>query len=275
MGAVIGSRGRVGRKLHDVRIWMDTGLGPVDRIAAAWLALCRTRPLLARMARALTGRVWLRPKLLRGRSIFIDPCSAAQFTVYQEIFIDGVYDLGRLSFEPDVVIDCGAFEGYFSLLARAHFHAAQILAFEPNADNAEGLRLNTRLPALNISAHAAAVSTADGEGSFSGGGCGGRLDATATESVRVPVRSLLSVLAETRAQRLLLKLDIEGEEAKVLPAVLPALPRRSAIFFEWHQGADSYAEMKALLEANGFHFSPARQHQLDGVVYIDAFAQRT
>lgn len=275
MGPVNASQNRVARKLQDVGTWMDAASGPIDRYCAAWLALCRTRPSLARITRAVLGRVALRPQLLGGIPIFLDPCSAAQFSVYHEVFIDRVYDLSRLTFEPDAVIDCGAFEGYFSLLARAQFAAPPIVAFEPNAVNFEGLLWNTRQPGLNISAHAAAVSTTDGEAAFSGDGCGGRLAADSSGTVRVPVRSLLAVLDTLKPQRLLLKLDIEGEESNVLPAVLPVLPRRCALFFEWHHGADSYAQVSALLSANEFVTSLVRQHQLDGVLYIDAFAQRS
>lgn len=253
---------------------MDSALAPRDRAAAAWLALCRTRPPLARITGTLLGRVSMRPKLLGGIALSIDPCSAAQCSVYEEIFIDQLYDLSHVAFEPDAVIDCGAFEGYFSLLARARFASPPIVAFEPNAVNYHGLVSNTGYAGSNIVTHAAAVSTGDGEAWFSGGGCGGRLGEESSGAVRVPVRSLLGVIEELQPQRLLLKLDIEGEEANLLPAVVPGLPRQCAMYFEWHHGVDSFAERCASLADHGFQTSLIRQHEIEGVRYIDAFAQR-
>lgn len=273
MGAVIQSRSRAGRKLRDVRSWVDSVRTPVDWPAAMLLAVCRTRPSVADAAKAMFGRVWLRPRLLRGIRVSIDPSSPAQFSVYEEVFINQLYDLTRLSFEPDAVLDCGAFEGYFSLLARAHFGTPAIIAFEPNATNFNGLVTNTSQGALGIASQPAAVSTVDGEAAFCGSGCGGHLGHDAG-AVTVAVRNLCAVIAELQPQRLLLKLDIEGEEANLLPAILPLLPRRCAIFFEWHHGADSYTQLASLLTTNNFEVSLVRTHEFDGVTFIDAFAQR-
>jgi FkbM family methyltransferase len=275
MGAMIESHGRAGRKLREIRGWIDSVHTPLDWPAATLLAACCTRPAVARATRAAISRVRLRPKILGGHGISIDPCSAAQMTVYQEIFIDRVYDLARVAFEPDVVLDCGAFEGYFSLLARARYATSSIVAFEPDATNFKGLIANTGRPGLGIIAQPVAVSIADGEAAFAGDGCGGHLVTDSVGTVRVPVRNLLAVLDELKPRRLLLKLDIEGEEASLLPALLPVLPRQSAVFFEWHHGADSFAPMSALLGSSGFATSLVRRHELDGTVYIDAFAQRS
>jgi FkbM family methyltransferase len=275
MGAVTPSRSRAGRKLREIRSWIDSVHTPLDWPAATLLAACRTRPALARATRAAMGRVWLRPSLLAGHGVGINPCSAAHLTVYQEIFIDRIYDLARVSFEPDAVVDCGAFEGYFSLLARARFPTPSIVAFEPDATNFKGLMANTGRAGLGITAKPVAVSTGDGEAAFAGGGCGGHLTADSRGATRVPVRSLLAVLEELKPQRLLLKLDIEGEESSLLPAVLPVVPRQCAIFFEWHHGDDSFARISALLGSNGFTTALIRRHELEGVVYIDAFTHRS
>jgi FkbM family methyltransferase len=267
-------RGWPGR-LAGVRAWTGSLHTRADAPAALLLAVCRTRPGLARLVQRVAGRVWLRPGALHGLRVGIDPTQLATFTIYDEIFIDGLYDFDRLGFEPDVVVDCGAFEGYFSLLARARFAAAAIVAFEPDARNFAGLLANTTGRAgLAIAARAAAVSTADGDGAFVGGGCGGHLADASPGTVRVPIRSLLAELEDLKPERLLLKLDIEGEEARLLPALLPVLPPTCALFFEWHQGRASFDEMSAQLGHAGFQTSVVREHQFDDVVYIDAFAQR-
>lgn len=280
MGGVSAAPGRLRRKYAEAQAWLTSALGPRDWPAALVLAMFRTRPpvgdgAVARLMRRTFPRVWIRPRLLRGHAVALDPSQLAQFVIYEEVFIDRVYDLTRLAFEPDLIVDCGAFEGYFSLLARAHFPDAPIVAFEPDARNYAGLMINTGRGDLRIDARAAAVSTADGEGAFAGGGCGGRLADATPNAVRVPIRDLRGVLRELRPARLLLKLDIEGEEARLLPALLPWLPRQSAMFLEWHQGPDAFAALREQLTADGFATSVVRQHDLGGDVFIDAFAQRT
>jgi FkbM family methyltransferase len=264
----------VRRKALELRTWTQSVRTPLDWPAAALLALCRTRPGWARAVRRVTPRIWLRPRMLGGLWLSVDATRLSHFVIYEEVFIDGVYDLGQVAFEPDAIVDCGAFEGYFSLLARARFPTPPIIAFEPDAANYAGLVTNTSAPALRIEARAAAVSTTEGEATFSGSGCGGRLGADASDARSVQVRDLRQVLSELRAERLLLKLDIEGEEARLLPLLLAGLPRRCAMFFEWHQGAKDYGAMAELLAGHGFKTSLVRERSLDGLVFIDAFAQR-
>ena len=270
---------RLHRKWSLIRTWTASVRSPADWPAAVLLAMFRTRPVdgagvVSRAMRRIFPRIRIRPDLLGGHSVGIDPSRLAAFVIYEEIFIHGIYDLGRVAFEPDAIVDCGAFEGHFSLLARARFPAAPILAFEPDLDNFAGLAANTAHPALRIDARLAAVSIEDGEGLFAGSGCGGRLG-DGPDARRVPIRNLRTVLAELKCERVVLKLDIEGEEARLLPALLPVLPRRCAIFFEWHQGRDEYAVVARLLAAHGFDLAVVREHRVDNRLYIDAFAQRT
>ncbi len=160
------------------------------------------------------------------------------------------------------------------MMARARFPRAPIVAFEPDARNFEGLRGHSvQRPDLRIDCRRAAVSTTDGDAAFDGDGCGGRLVESGSAR-RVPVEDLRRVLTMLAPQRLLLKLDIEGEEARLIPALLPQLPRHCALFFEWHQGSESYARLESDLRAAGFTAGAVREHVFDGVRYIDAFAQR-
>jgi FkbM family methyltransferase len=258
----------------DLRAWVGS-VRAVDRPLAALLALCWTRPSIARLIKRVVPQLRIHPAGLGGLWTAIDPLQPAQFAVYDEVFVQRVYDLGRLAFEPDLVIDGGAFEGYFSLLARARFPRVPIIAFEPDPANFEGLRGHAaQRRGLDISVRRAALSTTDGEAGFAGGGCGGRLTET-DATARVPVEDLRRVLTALAPQRLLLKLDIEGAEGQLLPALLSTLPRVCAIFFEWHQGRDAYSTVAARLDSAGFSTSVVREHTYDGALYIDAFAQRT
>ena len=105
----------------------------------------------------------------------IDPTRMSHFTIYQELLIDDAYDLDLLVFIPDVVIDCGAFEGYFTLLARARFGAMRFVVFEPNAENFEGLVANIKGNGLSIELPGIGGLDQGRRSDVWGGGCGGRL----------------------------------------------------------------------------------------------------
>jgi FkbM family methyltransferase len=270
---------RIERKFAETQRWVDSVESIADWPAAVALSMFRTRPaegsgVAARWARRLFPHIWIRPSKLGGLSVRLDPSDLTQFVIFEEAFIEGVYRLDSMVFTPDAIIDCGAFEGYFSLLAASRFPGVPITAFEPNDRNRNGLNANVQRNQLAIDVRPTAVSTTDGTASFSGGGCGGRLSAATPESIVVPVIDLCRLISELKAERLLLKLDIEGEEATLLPALMPVLPKQCAIFFEWHQGIEAYQRAVSLLSAHGFTISLTRQNRVDDTVYIDAFAQR-
>jgi FkbM family methyltransferase len=272
---------RIERKFAEAQRWVDSVESIADWPAAIALSMFRTRPakgnsIAARLSRRVFPHIWIRPARLGGLSVRIDPGDLSQFVIFDEAFIEGVYRLDAVQFTPDAIIDGGAFEGYFSLLAASRFPDVPITAFEPNARNLSGLRANLDRNHLAVDVRPSAVSTMDGAASFSGGGCGGHLGAPTAESVVVAVTDLCRFISELRAKRLLLKLDIEGEEATLLPALLPVLPAQCAIFFEWHHGSAEYERAVTLLDVHGFVTSLTRQNRVDdGTVYIDAFAQRS
>ena len=272
---------RLERKLAEVQRWVDSVESIADWPAAIALSMFRTRPaegssMTARWSRRLFPHIWIRPSALGGLAVRIDPSELSQFVVFEEAFMEGVYRLDAVPFTPDAIIDCGAYEGYFSLLAASRFPGVPIVAFEPNARNLCGLKANLQRNQVAVDVRPSAVSTTDGTALFSGSGCGGRIGENAVESVVVPVTDLCRLIAETRTERLLLKLDIEGEEAKLLPALMPVLPMQCALFFEWHHGKLEYERAVSLLGANGFVTSLTRENRVDDrTVYIDAFAHRS
>jgi FkbM family methyltransferase len=274
---------RVARKANQTLVWLRSVRSPLDWPAAIALAMFRTRPPqgdgpIDRAIRWLLPHVWIHPKLLGGLRLRIDPSRMSHFTIYEELLIENAYNLDLLKFVPDVVIDCGAFEGYFALLARAKFGAMPLVAFEPNPENFKGLVANVKGNGLSFDTRASAVSTRDGEAMFAGGGCGGHLTRNGKDrSVRVPLENLRRVIGELGPKRLLLKIDVEGEERAILPDILPSLPQACAMFFEWHHGPDSFHDAVTMLERSGFSVDARRSVvQADtGETFIDAFAQRT
>lgn len=270
---------RVERKLAEIQRWVDSVDGVADWPAAIALSVFRTRPpagndVVSRWIRRLVPAILVRPARLCGWSVRLNPGDLAQYVIYEEMFIEGAYDLSLVAFVPDAIVDCGAFEGYFSLLAAVRYPGVPVTAFEPNARNRAGLSSNVARNAAPVAVRAEAVSTHDGSANFVGGGCGGELGAPGADAVLVPVVDLRGVIAGLRCERLLLKMDIEGEESLLLPALLPMLPRACAIFFEWHHGADAFERMSGMLAANGFQTQTIHLKTLGGTLFIDAFAQR-
>jgi FkbM family methyltransferase len=269
-------------KWTTMRRWLFSSRGVQDWPAAFLLGIFRTRPsvgtsLDALFLKWLFPRLRVRPKRLNGYKVSVSPSTLANLIIYEEIFLGNAYDLSLVEFSPDMVIDCGAYEGYFTLLAKAHFKDIRCIAFEPSRDNYRALLSNFKLNEIgDVDARNEAVSVWRGESAFSGCGFGGHLscDETHALSGSVTVSDLRDFVEG--AQRLLLKVDIEGEEKVVLPATLDILPETCAIFFEWHHGEDDYLRMEETLKTAGFSTMRLRTWVPgdNGVVFVDAFAQR-
>src|SRR5262249_41234299 len=146
------------------------------------------------------------------------------------------------------IFDCGGHIGLFSLLARSRYPLARLTVFEPNAGNVEGIRRQARLNPMNIEVVQAAGSGSQGEADFleAENSQSGHLgddtwkQSDWDEQIRGPPRGrytvrlidLPAMLLERRPERLLLKLDVEGEEVRIIPALFDVLPRETALFFE-------------------------------------------
>ena len=65
----------------------------------------------------------------------MDPKDISHMMVFEEIFVEKVYNLDLVLFKPDYIIDCGAHIGIFTTLAASRFPSAKVIAFEPNPDN--------------------------------------------------------------------------------------------------------------------------------------------
>ncbi|HXV73564.1 MAG TPA: FkbM family methyltransferase, partial [Sphingomonadales bacterium] len=156
-----------------------------DRIEAfareAWTALdmfklgiagfARSRPfdspgLISGVGRMLFRRLVLHPKLLGGMAVELDPTDLGDLISFEEVFVEKTYDLSRVPFTPDTIVDCGAHAGYFTLLAAKKFPSAVIYAFEPFPRNVKMLRRQADRNGLAFRVLEAAASLADGEGWF-------------------------------------------------------------------------------------------------------------
>ena len=116
----------------------------------------------------------------------------------------------------------------------------------------------------------AAVSISDGLEWFSAeASFGGSLrdsSEAAPGAYQVRVIDLPRLMRERTPGSLLLKIDIEGEEQRLVPRILPFLPLACAIFIETHQGEQGWRTIERLLLAAGFclHLTRDRGQWVDG-----------
>jgi FkbM family methyltransferase len=188
------------------------------------------------------------------------------------------YAFHLIPFVPDLIIDCGAHIGGFSLLATSHFPHCPLLAFEPDSTSYWFLCRQMRHHPTAECIHAA-VGVADGLGWFQEGGHWGALltnGASSATSRRVSVLDLKARIQEKSPRTLLLKMDIEGAETTVLPHILPVLPPQTFLFFETHGGTQVWQMLCHLLEEHGFSVHPTNRRVIEGIAdqFVDAWAVR-
>jgi FkbM family methyltransferase len=186
---------------------------------------------------------------------------AGQIDVFDELFLARTYDLDAVEFSPELVVDCGAYCGYFSTMAAGAFRRARIVCFEANPANLPMLKAQLALLDVGIELRAEAAYVRDGTAAFSGGGMGGAIFESDDTS---ELRSVACVdfprwLIECAPASLVWKLDVEGAERALLPATLGCLPRRTVCFLETHHPDRTCEALLAPYRADGFEVSQIRR----------------
>lgn len=258
-----------------MRAFAATGRSMIDRCELAVAGFARHRPfgdnsLYARTGRALFGDVTPHIAPAAGQRIRPDPTDLVDPMLYEEIIVEGIYPLDRVPFVPDIVVDCGACHGMFSLLARGRFPSARFVAFEPEPANLIRLQDNLSLNPPGIEAVCAAVGATQGRVRFTGGGFGGHLAADGEAGgIEVEVLALPGYLREAKPQRLVLKIDIEGAERDLLPALTDSLPPDTVIFLETHHDEATCAAYLQPCLAAGFRHEIVRRRAAGPGDYVE------
>ena len=205
-----------------------------------------------------------RRALLRDGTVFESPEGVNVLRVVTPVFHRHVYTPRGLELRPeDNVVDVGTNVGAFAVYA-AQRTRGRVLAIEPHPDNAESLRRNLRANgAAGAEVEECAVADAAGVLPLFLGRSGtthqlfGADHAQATgESLPVRVATLPQLLAKHGIERVdFLKLDCEGAEGRILPALPDALfAGIRAIALEFHDDASpvAHGELQKLLESRGY-----------------------
>jgi FkbM family methyltransferase len=263
---------------HFIHQCASLGKNTKDKCKLALFALVaplrdRSPGRWGRMLARLIPNFWIKPRQLQGAGLLINPTDWSQTVIFEEVFLRNNYDFGRLKFSPDIVLDCGAHIGLFSLLAKSTFPQARLTAYEPNPDNIRFIRSQITGNQLDIKLVESAVSTESKVLDFIGGNShSGKLlhNATGFETYKVSAIDFPQTVKELRPVSLLLKMDVEGEELAILPKLMPFLPRQTALFFETHSGDAGWREVESLLTSNGFQVQLINSRGL----FYDGYADR-
>lgn len=151
--------------------------------------------------------------------------------------------------------DIGANVGYYTLLSSVLVgQAGEVIAFEPLPLNVASLRRHMTINRCrNVQIHDIAVTDIDGTASFAEGPSRSRGHLDASGSVQVRCSRLDSLMAEGSISKPhVLKVDVEGEELKVIEGARQLLESAKPVIFLATHGSDVHAKCVHLLSSIGY-----------------------
>jgi FkbM family methyltransferase len=271
---------RLGSRIRRILAFGRAGSSTLDTLKMIVVGYARGHTFsgadtISRVGRMVFPEIIVSPSLLNGLTLHLDLSDLSQLVVAEEMFVEQLYDLNRVPFLPDVILDCGAYTGMFALLAAGKFPNSKVVSFEPDPVNYRWLEKQIRTNRLRVDVFHGAVSTTNGEAVFEGGrGCGSALvaeTAATPEAITVKTWDLTDYVSKLGCKRLLLKLDVEGAEEHILPAIIDVLPFQCVIFLETHGGQESWQRLSTLLKHHCFTVAAIRRRER----YTDGLAIRT
>ncbi|MBL9156700.1 MAG: FkbM family methyltransferase [Verrucomicrobiales bacterium] len=181
----------------------------------------------------------------------------SDYLVFGEITM-GAYPLSNLPIKtPDHVIDGGANIGLFSLLAHAAFPHASLTCYEPDPDNVAQIRKNFAANGIEAEVFEMGLWSSTMDLFFHSA-----MSYSGTVS-QVPSGNPVSCVLPEIPSNSLLKLDVEGAEYEVLPALFNAGRFPITILMEIHEFDSRGESILDLLRTNGYRwresFSPSER----------------
>jgi FkbM family methyltransferase len=184
----------------------------------------------------------------------LNEMSSDVFTVKELAAADNVYCLDP-GFDPDLIVDGGGNIGLFAMLAAALYPSAKIVVCEPAPRSLNQLEKHLRLNqidadilpvclggtrrAIPFYVREAIASSFDPDKPYE-------------SVVNVDVLTLCDVLRGRDAEKILIKLDIEGMELEVLEAFVPGETRPVCVVGELHGRKTNANRLREILDASGW-----------------------
>jgi FkbM family methyltransferase len=168
--------------------------------------------------------------------------------------VTDIYQLDR-NFKPDIVIDGGGNIGLFSLRAAAAYPSAKVVICEPLPRNIEQIQRHLGVNGVQAEILPNCLGgtrrtipfycRGANESSFDAAGPYDKV-------MEIPVLLLQDAIGSSSAQRILIKLDIEGMEIEALTAFIPTEQRAVYIVGELHQYPINAPIMERLFRDHGW-----------------------
>ncbi|MEO6817608.1 MAG: FkbM family methyltransferase [Edaphobacter sp.] len=173
-----------------------------------------------------------------------------------EVIVRNTYPIDP-AFAADLVIDAGANIGLFSLQAAAIYPSATIVMCEPLPRNIEQTKKHMSIN--HVSAELIPVCIG-GQPSIIPFYCRGANASSFdphepyTSVLEIEVLRLSDIIGDRQAQRILIKMDIEGMEIESLQSYIPGEHRAVVIFCELHGHKVNRPLMEQLFAEHGWSF---------------------
>jgi len=158
---------------------------------------------------------------------------------------------------PNLFLDIGAHAALYSILINSRVPNTTIHAFEPDVTNLGQLHANLFLNRIcdRINVHPFGLSDHDGTVSFeSSGEHEHRAFSKVSEAgdVKVSVKRLDAVIP-VEAQKIAMKIDVEGHELSVLRGA-EGLLRKNSCYMQIESSDENFPQVKTLLEGMGYRW---------------------
>lgn len=185
----------------------------------------------------------------------------ADFLSTKELCLEDVYHLER-DFKPDLIVDGGGNIGLFTLRAAAAMRrvdgsAPKIVVCEPLPRNVDQIKKHLAMNKVDADVLPVCLGGRESKIPFycRGANQSSFDSAEAYDSViEMPVVTLWDVVASHPAERILIKLDIEGMEIEVLEAYVPSEQRAVYIVGELHDLPKNLAKIEGVFRDHGWLF---------------------
>lgn len=177
---------------------------------------------------------------------------------FTEIFEQEIYKF-RTNLSKPVIIDCGANIGLATIYFKLNYPEAKVLAYEPDPNIFAALKNNVQsfnLKDVELFNEAIGVNRETLLFNMEGGHSGMLVVKPDKKTIPVPVTSLKEVLKKIDLIDFL-KIDIEGYEINVLPAIAEELKKVTTLFLEYHTFLDQpqrLSEIIKIIEDAGFRY---------------------
>jgi FkbM family methyltransferase len=182
--------------------------------------------------------------------------------------------IGQFIKQTDVVLDIGANAGFYSLaFSRLIGPKGKVWAFEPFCDNLSNLRFHINMNKLeNVSVIAAALSSESGLANFSFGlnNATGSISTQKIGKYLVPTFSLDDAIKFNFIDHPnFIKMDVEGEESKVLEGAGLILQKKNSIWLIALHGEDQRNRVLNIFKKYGYKVSMLNGSELSPAVFCD------